>query len=85
MFDTKVILKSVLKEEFGFKGKNRLSHVSLFEIKNYHKLLLMSDGAMNMYPGVDEKQEIIENAVKVLPSFRYPKSKSWCDCGYRKT
>ncbi|MFA5471544.1 MAG: bifunctional enoyl-CoA hydratase/phosphate acetyltransferase [Acholeplasmataceae bacterium] len=64
--DTKVILKSVLKEEFGFKGKNRLSHVSLFEIKNYHKLLLMSDGAMNMYPGVDEKQEIIENAVKVL-------------------
>jgi phosphate butyryltransferase len=64
--DTKVILKSVLKEEFDFKGPNRLSHVSLFELKNYHKLLMMTDGAMNMYPNVDEKQEIIENGVKVF-------------------
>lgn len=64
--DTKIILKSVLKEQFGFKGKNRLSHVSILEIKNYHKLLMMSDGGMNMYPNVDEKQEIIENAVEVL-------------------
>lgn len=64
--DTKVILKSVLKPEYDFKASPRLSHVSLFEIKNYHKLLMMTDGAMNMYPDVDEKQEIIENAVKVL-------------------
>lgn len=64
--DTKIILKSVLKPEYGFKGEHRLSHVSIFELKNYHKLLMMSDGAMNMYPNVDEKQEIIENAVKVF-------------------
>ena len=64
--DTKIILKSVLKSEFGFKTDHRLSHVSIFEIKNYHKLLMMSDGAMNMYPNVDEKQEIIENAVHVF-------------------
>ncbi len=64
--DTKIILKSVLKSEYGFKTSNRLSHVSLFEVKHYHKLLMMTDGAMNMYPNVDEKQEIIENGVKVL-------------------
>lgn len=64
--DTKVILKSVLKEEYAFKGMRRLSHVSLFELKNYHKLLMMTDGAMNMYPNVDEKQEIIENGVAVF-------------------
>ena len=64
--DTKIILKSVLKLEFGFKTDRRLSHISLFEIKNYHKLLMMSDGAMNMYPNVDEKQEIVENAVHVF-------------------
>jgi phosphate butyryltransferase len=64
--DTKVILKSVLKEEFAFKGVRRLSHVSLFALKNYHKLLMMTDGAMNMYPNVDEKQEIIENGVGVF-------------------
>ena len=64
--DTKVILKSVLKAEYEFKVSPRLSHVSIFELKNYHKLLMMTDGAMNMYPNVDEKQEIIENATKVF-------------------
>ena len=28
--DTRIILKSVLKDEYNFKGKRRLSHVSLF-------------------------------------------------------
>ena len=27
---------------------------------------MMSDGAMNMYPNVDEKQEIVENGVDVF-------------------
>ena len=73
--DTRIILKSVLKDEYNFKGKRRLSHVSLFEIKNYHKLLMMTDGAMNMYPNVDEKQEIIENAVNVFHKLGIPNPK----------
>lgn len=64
--DTRVILKSVLKKEFNFKTEKRLSHISLFQISKYHKLLMSTDGAMNMYPNVDEKQEIIENAVEVF-------------------
>lgn len=64
--DTRIILKSVLKDEFNFKTEKRLSHISLFQISKYHKLLMSTDGAMNMYPNVDEKQEIIENAVEVF-------------------
>jgi len=35
------------------------------EIPTYHKLLLMSDGAMNIAPDVEIKQEIIENGVTI--------------------
>jgi phosphate butyryltransferase len=35
------------------------------EIPTYHKLLLMSDGAMNIDPDVNIKQEIIENALVI--------------------
>lgn len=64
--DTSVLLKAVLNPEHNFRSGKRLSHVTLFATKNYHKLLMMTDGAMNMYPNVDEKHEILENAVSVL-------------------
>ena len=65
MVDTSIILRAALDKEFGLRTPNRLSHVSVMEIPTYHKILLMSDGAMNIDPDVDIKQEIIENGVGV--------------------
>ena len=64
--DTSVILRAALDKEFGLRTPNRISHVTLMEIPAYHKLLMMSDGAMNIDPDVNIKQEIIENGVEVL-------------------
>ncbi|MBN2299993.1 MAG: bifunctional enoyl-CoA hydratase/phosphate acetyltransferase [Acholeplasmataceae bacterium] len=66
--DTSIILHAALDKEFGLRTPNRISHVSVMEIPTYHKLLLMSDGAMNIAPDVDIKQEIIENGVAVAHS-----------------
>jgi phosphate butyryltransferase len=66
LVDTAVILKAALDKEQGLRTKNRLSHVSVMEIPAYHKLLMMSDGAMNIDPDVEIKQEIIENGLHVL-------------------
>jgi phosphate butyryltransferase len=73
--DTSVILKAALDKEFGLRTPNRISHVSVMEIPAYHKLLMMSDGAMNIDPNVDIKQEIIENGVEVLHAMgvKHPK------------
>jgi phosphate butyryltransferase len=64
--DTAIILRAALDREYGLRTPNRLSHVSIMEIPNYHKLIMMSDGAMNIEPDVEIKQEIIENGVGVL-------------------
>ena len=64
--DTSIILRAALDKEFGLRTPNRISHVSVMEIPNYHKLLMMSDGAMNIDPNVDIKQEIIENGIEIL-------------------
>ncbi|HAX03614.1 MAG: phosphate butyryltransferase [Tenericutes bacterium GWC2_34_14] len=73
--DTSVILRAALDKEFGLRTPNRISHVSVMEIPAYHKLLMMSDGAMNIDPNVDIKQEIIENGVEVLHAIgvKHPK------------
>ncbi len=65
LVDTSVILKAALDKHEGLRTKNRLSHVSVMELANYHKLLFMSDGAMNIAPDVEEKKEIIDNAVSI--------------------
>jgi phosphate butyryltransferase len=64
--DTAIILRAALDREYGLRTPNRLSHVSIMEIPNYHKLIMMSDGAMNIEPDVEIKQEIIENGVGIL-------------------
>ncbi len=63
--DTAVILRAALDKDYGLRTKNRISHVSVIEIPTYHKLLIMSDGAMNIAPDLENKQEIIENGVVI--------------------
>lgn len=63
---TAPLLKAVLDREHGLRKSEVLSHAALFEIPTYHKLLAVTDAAMNVDPGVPEKVSIIENAVEIF-------------------
>ncbi|KGP71282.1 phosphate butyryltransferase [Pontibacillus yanchengensis] len=63
--DTKTLLKAVLNKEYGLRTKNVLSHVALFEIPNQDRLILLTDSGMNLEPNLEEKAQIISNAVQV--------------------
>jgi phosphate butyryltransferase len=65
MLNTSDLLKAVLSKEAALKGNSLLSHVMLYEVETYPKLLFLTDGGMVTYPGITEKVEIINNAVKV--------------------
>ena len=65
LVDTSIILRAALNKEFGLRTQNRISHVSVMEVPTHHKLLFMTDGAMNIAPTLDEKRQIIENSVKI--------------------
>ncbi len=61
-----LLLKAILNKEFGLRTGSLLSHVAIFETPYYHKLLGVTDAAMNVDPGLEEKIDIIKNAVKVF-------------------
>ncbi len=65
LLDTSVILKAVLKSEHGLRSGRLLSHVAVFSLPSYPRLLIVSDAAMNIAPTLEQKREIIENAVEV--------------------
>lgn len=68
MVSTAPLLKAVLNKEFGLKKRDVLSHLAIFQTSFYHKLLGVTDAAMNIVPGLEEKKSILENAVEVFRS-----------------
>ncbi len=69
------LLKAVVNKEKGLRTGKVMSHFVINEIPNYHKLIVTTDGGMMMYPNVDEKKQIIENAVNTLIDMGYEKPK----------
>ncbi len=61
--DTAVLLKEVVSKEYGLLTGSLISHVSILDVPAYHKLLLLSDGGMVMYPDLDQLRGILENAL----------------------
>ncbi len=62
---TAELLRVLLDKESGLRTKNIISHVGIFEVESYGKLLLVTDAGININPDLKQKAEIIQNAVNV--------------------
>ncbi|HHN46806.1 MAG TPA: bifunctional enoyl-CoA hydratase/phosphate acetyltransferase [Planctomycetes bacterium] len=66
---TRVYLRAVLDREKGLRGRGLMSHVFIWEVLHMGRLIFVSDAALNMYPDVEQKAAIVENAVKAAKAF----------------
>jgi len=64
--DTGTLMKAVLDKEKGLRKGDTLSHVAIFESQYYHKLLGVTDAAMNINPEFETKIAIIKNAIELF-------------------
>ena len=62
---TAELLKVILDKEKGIRTNRVLSHVGIYEIDSYPKLLFVTDAGINISPDLKQKAEIIQNAVYV--------------------
>ena len=69
--DTSIFLREVVNKEHGLGKGGIMSHVTMFEVPGYHKLLLPVDGGMVPYPTLAQKKAIIDNTVGVLRRMGY--------------
>lgn len=72
---TALLLKGVLNKEWGLRKGDLLSHFALFEIKAYHKLIALTDAAMNIAPDLKSKVSIINNSVEFMNRLGFEKPK----------
>lgn len=75
MIGTARLLQAVLDKEIGLRTNRLLSHVYTLEIKNYNRLLTMTDVAMNISPDLKQKAQIIQNAIYYAHSMGIKKPK----------
>ena len=57
------ILGAVVARETGLRTGRRLSHVFIMDVPTYHKVLIVTDAAINIAPGLEEKVDICQNAI----------------------
>ena len=57
------LMKAVLDKEKGLRKGKLLSHVTVAEAPNYDRLLIVSDGGINIRPDIEKKIQIIKNAI----------------------
>jgi phosphotransacetylase len=57
------ILGAVLARETGLRTGRRLSHVFIMDVPTYHKVLVVTDAAINIAPTLEDKLDICQNAI----------------------
>lgn len=84
LVDTAVIMKQVLDREIGLRSGNLISHLAVFSVSTYEKLLIVTDAAMNISPDLNQKKQIIENAVSFAHSLEIEDPKVAVVCAREK-
>jgi phosphate butyryltransferase len=62
------ILGAVVAKETGLRTGRRISHVFIMDVPTYHKVLIVTDAAINIAPSLEDKVHIIQNAIDLATS-----------------
>jgi len=60
---TDELLGAVVARETGLRTGRRLSHAFIMDVPTYHKVLIVTDAAINIAPTLEDKADIVQNAI----------------------
>jgi phosphotransacetylase len=72
---TDELMSAIVSREGGLRTARRISHVFLMDIPTYHKVLIVTDGAINIAPTLEDKVDICQNAIDLAISLGLEKPK----------
>lgn len=60
---TDELMRPILDADTGLRTKRRMSHIFAFDVPTYPKPLFITDAAINIYPDLNQKRDITQNAI----------------------
>jgi phosphate acetyltransferase len=65
---TDELLGAVVARDSGLRTGRRISHVFFMDVPTYHKVLIVTDAAINIAPSLEDKADICQNAIDLAIS-----------------
>lgn len=60
---TNELMAEIIAKETGLRTERRVSHVFIMDVSSYPKLLFITDAAVNIFPTLEDKVDIVANAI----------------------
>ena len=72
---TDELMSAIVSREGGLRTGRRISHVFIMDVPTYHKVLIVTDAAINIAPTLEDKVDICQNAIDLAISLGLEKPK----------
>jgi phosphotransacetylase len=72
---TDELMSAIVSREGGMRTGRRISHVFIMDVPTYHKVLVITDAAINIAPTLEDKVDIVQNAIDLVISLGHEKPK----------
>jgi phosphate acetyltransferase len=72
---TDEIMREVIDKETGLRTEARISHVFVLDVPTYPRPFFITDAAINIYPTLEDKVHILNNAVRLAHALGNPAPK----------
>jgi phosphate acetyltransferase len=72
---TDELMGAVVKRDAGLRTARRISHCFVLDVPDYSDTLILSDAAVNIAPTLEEKADIVQNAIDLTRALRFPEAR----------
>jgi phosphate acetyltransferase len=69
---TDELMGAVVSKEAGLRTARRISHCFVMDVPSYPETLIVTDAAINIAPTMEDKVDIIQNAIDLAHAMRFP-------------
>jgi phosphate acetyltransferase len=69
---TDELMGAVVSREGGLRTARRISHCFVMDVPSYPETLIVTDAAINIAPTMEDKVDIIQNAIDLAHALRFP-------------
>jgi phosphate acetyltransferase len=63
---TDELMREVTSSKTGLRTARRISHVFIMDVPGYSETLFITDAAINIFPDLDAKRDIVQNAIDLF-------------------
>jgi phosphate acetyltransferase len=72
---TDELMSAVVSSATGLRTEHRISHVLVMDVPTYPRPLFITDAAINIYPTLEDKVDILKNAIQLAHALNIPQPK----------